>query len=146
MSYVHDTMNALITYLLTFVAMFWPAAKHSRYREREVEAIAADVATTDASPWEALRLMNIAALESTFYRAAVGSHGERGAWQIMPPASSYGAKEALRRMRVQGMAGFCGCVRPGRRANGDECPEMVSHRIDKADLFYFAFDPPREPT
>jgi hypothetical protein len=123
----------MTTYLLAFVLAFW--APHSRHRAEEVRAIIADVLTTDGTPEEDLTLLNVAALESGFERSAVGAHGERGPFQIMPPAASYGAKEALRRLRVQGLSGYCGC---GVRA----CPEIVEHRIEKARVYRWAFAPP----
>ena len=124
----------MIHYLLAFVLAFWPHL--TRYQRTEAGAIAADVLTTDATPGEALRLMNVAAMESGFSRTAHGSHGELGAFQIMPPARSYGAAEALRRMRVQGMDAYCGCTRQ------HPCPALVAHRVDRADLWRMAFDPP----
>lgn len=111
-----------------------------------MRAIAADIASTDATPEEGLRLMNIAALESNFDRHVTGHHGEQGAFQVMPPARSYGADEALRRMRRQGMAGFVGCRHAedvvtigGRRMT---CQQMIDHRVEKAEAFRMAFDPP----
>jgi len=127
-------MSAMTAYLVTFALSVWPPRPTDVHRLREIVAIAADVASTDATPEEALTLINIAALESGFERTARGKLGERGAWQVMPPAVSYAADEALRRVRVQGMQSFCGCVRP--------CPKTVAHRTDKAILWRLAFDPP----
>ena len=135
-------IHALTAYLIAFALSWWPSIAHHRYQDREMRAIAEEVAEAGGTPMEDLRLMNIAAMESNFDRKAIGRHGERGAWQIMPPAREYGAREALRRMREQGMSGYCGCVRPGRRVTGLECPLLVAHRIDKADLYLMAFDPP----
>lgn len=127
-------MNPLYGYVLTFILTMWGPRQSDVHRLREMAAITADIVSTDASPEEALRLGNIAAMESGFERKAKGPHGERSAFQIMPPARSYDAKEALRRMRVQGIQSYCGCVRP--------CPRTVAHRTEKAMLWRFAFDPP----
>jgi hypothetical protein len=132
----------MFTYLLAFVLSAWPT--HNAHRLHEMKMITLDILSTDASVDEALRLENIVALESGFERRAVGSHGELGAFQLQPwPETSkatraewaaHGAREALRRMRVQGMQGYCGCVRP--------CPRMVENRTWPARLYRMAFDPP----
>ena len=137
-------------YILAFILTFWPAFARHPYQVREVSAVVDDIVSTDASPGEALRLANVAALESGFRRDAVGTHGERGAFQIMPPARSFGAREALHRMRLQGMIAYVGC----RRADDEvlirgerlTCASMVAHRVDRADLFRMAFDPPDGPS
>ena len=97
-------IHALTAYLIAFALSWWPSIAHHRYQDREMRAIAEEVAEAGGTPMEDLRLMNIAAMESNFDRKAIGRHGERGAWQIMPPAREYGAREALRRMREQGMS------------------------------------------
>ena len=125
-------------YILAFIVTFWPGFTRHPYQVREAMAVVDDILSTDADPGEALRLANIAAMESGFRRDAIGTHGERGAFQIMPPARSYDAREALSRMRLQGMDAYCGCV----RHFGDTCPAIVAHRVDRADLFRMAFDPP----
>ncbi len=121
----------MIPYLLAFVMAFWPHL--TRYQQHEARAIVAEVAATDGTVLEDLELVNIAAMESYFDRSAVGRLGERGAWQVMPPAREYGAREALRRLRAQGIAGYCGCRGP--------CPAIVAHRVDRAYLWRMSFDP-----
>ena len=133
--------HTLTAYLIAFALSWWPNVAHHRYQDHELKIIAADIASSGATPLEGLILVNIAAMESNFDTHAKGRHGELGAFQIMPPAREYGAREALRRMREQGMAGYCGCVRPGKKATGNECPAIVAHRTDKAILYRMAFDP-----
>jgi hypothetical protein len=125
----------MTVYLLSFILAFWPP--HSAHRAAEMRAIAEDIASTDATPIEALTLANIAALESNFERKAVGPGGERGAYQVHPPAISYGADEALRRLRAQGLMGYMGCSAVTAR-----CEAMAAHRTEKAILWRLAFDPP----
>ena len=67
-------MQTLVAYYLAFVTAFWPDL--TRYQRREVSIIVRDVASTDATPREGLRLVNIAAAESSFDTRAVGRHGE----------------------------------------------------------------------
>ena len=124
-------------YLLSFALLAWPPSPRDRHRLHEMSAIAAMVASTDASPIEALTLMNVAAFESGFERTAKGRQGERGPFQIMPPAASYGAHEALSRLRKQGLMGYMGC----RRVT-EECERMAEHRTFPAKLYRWAFDPP----
>jgi hypothetical protein len=127
----------MTAYILAFALAFWPA--HSSHRLSEMRAIAADIASTDATPLEALTLANIAALESNFERSARGREGERGAFQVHPPAISYGADEALRRLRAQGIAGYIGCA---NHPDSEKCASMAAHRTEKAILWRLAFDPP----
>jgi hypothetical protein len=127
----------MIAYLLSFVLSTWPnLAEHRIY---EVSSILADIEGTDATPIEALELANIAAFESGFSRRAHGRAGERGAFQIMPPATAYGAAEALRRLRAQGMVGYVGCA---GHADAPQCQALIAHRTDPALLWRLAFDPP----
>ena len=95
------------------------------HRLREYSAIAADVASTDATLEEALTLVNIAALESGFERAARGALGEVGAFQNIH--GHPGAKAALALLRLQGMLGYCGCPRRSPR-----CDLLVEHRTGPA--------------
>lgn len=121
----------MTAYLIAFVLTVWPHL--TKYQDREMRAIAAEVAATDGTAQEDLRLMNIAALESGFSRKAVGKMGERGAFQVLG-GKDFSAKEALRRMRVQGMDHYCGCR--------TTCPALVANRIDRADLYRMGFEPP----
>jgi hypothetical protein len=122
----------LSTYLVTFALAMWPIIGHIPVQNREMRAVADEIAGTDASPWEALRLMNIAAVESGFSRNAVGKLGERGAFQVM--GTKHDAREALRRLRTQGLAGYMGCGR-------FDCSAIIAKHVDRADLFYMAFSP-----
>jgi len=140
------------TYLLHFAVAFylsiWPRSGLTVHRHDEMVAITDDILSTDASPDEALQLENIAGMESVWDRTARGPGGELGAFQIMPTPKTpkavrsewqaHGAKEALRRLRVQGIAGYCGCARPEVKP----CPEMIEHRSWPSRLFRMAFDPP----
>ena len=123
----------MIPYLLAFVLSMWPRlASHAT-------AVLEDIDSTDASPLEALTLANIAAFESGFNQLARGVHGERGAFQVMPPAPSYGAAEALRRLRIQGILGYVGCA---DKPSAPLCLALVAHRTGPAILWRLAFDPP----
>jgi Transglycosylase SLT domain len=142
-------VQLLTAYYIAFALSCWPNIVHRPRQNREMRAIAAEVASTDATPFEGRRLMNIAALESNFDRTAKGKMGEMGAWQIMPPFKSYGAKEALRRMRGQGMVGYVGCRHAEDEVvlNGIKttCQAIIDHRVDKADLYGWVFPPPTVP-
>lgn len=145
-------MNTMSAYLLHFAVTFflsiWPARDLTNHRHAEMVAITNDILSTDANVDEALGLENLAGMESVWSRAAVGPGGELGAFQIMPMATStnadrvewkaHGAKEALRRLRTQGIAGYCGCKYPKVKP----CPEIIDHRTWPARLFRLAFDPP----
>lgn len=121
----------MLDYVLAFIlTVWWP---HSAWGLHERRVIAADIANTDASPLEALTLANIAAYESGFDTKARGRAGERGAFQVMPPAASYGAREALSRLRRQGLRGFMGFT-----TCGDRCERMAEARTFQAKLFYWA--------
>lgn len=140
------------TYLLHFAVAFylsiWPRAGLTNHRHAEMVAITDDILSTDATVDESLTLENIAGMESVWDRTAVGRGGELGCFQIMPTAKTslvlraewqaHGAKEALRRLRAQGIAGYCGCPRP----EVAPCPEMIEHRTFPAKLYRWAFDPP----
>lgn len=140
------------TYLLHFAVSFflsmWPAHYLTIHRHDEMIAITDDILSTDATIDEALQLVNIAGMESVFDRTARGRAGERGAFQIMPNPKTpkatldewqaHGAKEALYRLRIQGIAGYCGCARPDVKP----CPDLIEHRSWPARLYRLAFDPP----
>jgi hypothetical protein len=138
----------MITYLMTFVLTWWPHVADYSYQLRETKAVVSETAALHTTGWKKLRLLNVAALESGFRRNAVGPLGERGAWQILG-GTDFSAKEALRRMDQQGMVAYVGCrhvddkvvVQGGVKTT---CRELIAHRIDKADLFFMAFDPPAE--
>ena len=121
----------MIPYLLSFVLSTWPSlVAHRLY---EVSAILADIAGTDATPIEALELANIAAYESTFRIHALGDRGRsRGPFQVMAPSASYGAREALRRLRIQGIMGFIGCA---NHIDSSKCIQMAENRTAKAILW-----------
>jgi hypothetical protein len=126
--------SRMSAYLLAFVVAFFPQFLRSHHSARETRLVLGDIASTDADALEALTLANIAAMESGFRRDARGKAGERGAFQVMPPAPNYGAAEALRRLRTQGLTHYCGCP--------VSCPELVAHRQDRAVLYRLGFDPP----
>lgn len=120
---------------MAFILAVFPPRGPWGLHQREV--VARDIASTDASPLEALTLANIAAWESGFDTKAKGRQGERGPWQVMPPAASYGAHEALARLRRQGIYGFMGCPRRTER-----CEAMADRRTFPAKLYLWAHDPP----
>jgi hypothetical protein len=147
------------TYLMLFVISLWPHTpahadmgappRKQLHRLREMSAITADILSTDATPIESLKLENIVAYESGWERKARGPAGERGAFQIMPFKESTkiqleewqarGAKEALRRLRVQGIEGYCGC------SQWHPCPDMVAHRTEPARVWFASHPLPSPP-
>jgi hypothetical protein len=140
----------LLHFAVTFYLSIWSSFPLTIHRHDEMVAITDDILSTDATVDEALQLENIAGMESVWDRTAHGRGGELGAFQLMPtpktPKSlraewqAHGAKEALRRLRTQGIAGYCGCPRPTVKP----CPEMIEHRTFPARLFRMAFDPPTQ--
>jgi hypothetical protein len=140
--------QALVAYLLAFVQAFWPNL--TRYQRHEVKTIVADIASTNGTPLEDLTLVNIAALESNFDTHAKGDHGRsHGAFQVSDDGGKnhdYSAREALRRMRTQGMVGYVGCRHLEDHVvlstGPTTCVEMIAHRTDRALLFLFGNDPP----
>ena len=139
----------LYAFYVVFVLDTHPEMMRRASQRADVYACAKDVAGTDASPGEGLRLMQIAALESGFYGKAHGKKGETGPWQIMPPATSFGAHEALRRMRGQGMVAYVGCrhasdvvVIEGTKTT---CQAMIDHRTLPADAYLATHPAPPPP-
>jgi hypothetical protein len=123
-------------YLVDFALKTWPQVERHKYQASEMRAIAREISRLpDASLLESTRLINIAAMESYFDRKAKGKAGECGAWQIMN-GSDCSAARALWLMRNQGMLGYVGCPR-----ETPECLKLISHRVDRADLFRMGFDP-----
>ena len=138
-------MPVLIAYLLAFVASFWPHL--TTYQWHEAEEIAAEVARLKTSPWKMLRLVNIAASESCFDRTAVNKEsGARGPFQVLG-GDDFSAREALRRMEVQGMVAFVGCRKAEDRVHVQgslvTCADLVDHRVGKADLWFMGHEPPQ---
>jgi hypothetical protein len=80
------------------------------------------------TPERGLQMVEIAWMESGFDPKAIGKAGEKGRWQVMPPASSFGAKEASHRLDVQGLQGFCGCPKP--------CPNIMKHRSERSRAWF----------
>jgi len=135
-------LTAFAAYLVAFAVDLWTtlhgaAPREHGHRLGEIVAVAGDVASTDAGPLEGLTLMNIAAWESGYERSAVGKQGERGPFQIMPPARSYGAAEALRRLRDQGIFGYMGCARVT-----EVCSAMADRRTFPAELYFWSHPAP----
>jgi hypothetical protein len=145
------------SYLLTFALALWSilfSTHHvSRYRQHEMALITADIASTSATPLEALTLENVVAMETGWERGVVGRQGEVGAFQIMSfPGTTKaqkrewkvrGAAEALRRMRTQGMLGYIGCRHlEDMGVAGSTCGQMISNRTLLAQLYLDAFPPP----
>jgi hypothetical protein len=139
----------MFAYLVCFALDVWPKYMVTSWQRKAIYSIAHEVAETDGSLQEDLRLMNIAGWESGFRRDAKGKAGERGPWQIMPPAVSFGAKEALSRMRIAGMVSYVGC----RRAEDEvvlpggtkmTCQKMIDNRIRPADEYLENYPPPSE--
>src|SRR5208337_1502190 len=122
-------------YLTDFAMKTWPILKRHDYQRHEMKAIVHEITLTNGTLNEELRLVNIAALESFFDRKAIGKMGEKGAFQIMT-GPDYSANQALKLMRVQGMLGYVGCPRETIK-----CLELISHRVDRADLYRMGFDP-----
>jgi hypothetical protein len=128
----------LVSFAYALCAIFWHAhVVPNGHADREIRAIASDVASTDAAPGEAAQLILIAGMESGFERTAHGALGEQGAWQVMPPARSYGAREALNRLREQGLYGFMGCTRRTER-----CEQMAMNRSLLASIWLVVEPPP----
>lgn len=143
-------MKALLfAYYVLFVLDVHPEFMRRSWQRRRVYSIAHEVAyETAAKPKSGLRLMQIAVRESGYDRMAVGKLGERGPWQIMPPAKEYGAREALRRMEVAGMVSFVGCRHASDVVTVEgyktTCQEMIDKRIGPADRYFDEHPPPPE--
>lgn len=139
----------MFAYLVLFVLDVHPEFMRSSWQRNRVYSIAAEVAASDATPREGLRGMQIASQESGYDRGAVGRLGERGPWQVRG-GKDFSWREALRRMRVQGMLGFVGCRRAADRVvlpNGvhTTCQEMVDHRVGPADRYLEEYPAPPDP-
>jgi hypothetical protein len=138
----------LLKFCMALFAHVWGAQYLDANRQQRIERVTDDILTTDATLDEALTLENLAGLETGWDQRGVGRLGERGAFQIRPwPGttsaelrewSARGAKEALRRFRLQGIEGYCGCRHP----DVAPCPDMIANRTFPARLFRMAFDPP----
>lgn len=117
-------------WLIGFVLCFWEPRSH--HQAAEVRAIVEDVATTDGTPFEQLELLNIAALESGFERSAIGKLGERGPFQQLGGDydPQHPAREALRRLRAQGLIHFMGCP-----SETEACMLMAANRSAKAAVW-----------
>jgi hypothetical protein len=125
----------LYLYILRFILCFWYAPDYT-HRAEEIRAIAHDIAATDAKPIEALTLANIASMESGFERSAVGKLGERGPFQQLGGVydANHPAREALRRLRSQGLLGYMGCTR-----ETEKCQQMAANRSVKAIVYSATF-------
>jgi hypothetical protein len=141
-------MKALLfAYYVLFVLDVHPEFMRHAWQRRKVYDTATEVAyKTTAVPGEGLRLMQIGARETGYDETAVGKRGERGRWQVLG-GNDFSAKEALRRMRVQGMVAFVGCRHAEDHVtlpNGVKttCQEMVDNRIGPADRYLAEHRPP----
>jgi hypothetical protein len=138
----------LFAFYVVFVLDAHPEMMRRSWQRHWVYDTAREVAKTDASPQEGLRLMEIPVHESGFDPKAVGRKGEKGRWQILG-GNDFSANEALRRMRYQGMMGFVGC---GGKKEEDKvllpngvhttCGELVEHRVGPADAYLLEHRPP----
>jgi hypothetical protein len=140
----------LYAYYILFVLDTHPKFMTHGWQRAWVYTDARQVAFhTDASPSEGLRMMQIAKMESGFFPNAVGRKGECGAWQVLG-GTDCSAKEALRRMRIQGMVAYVGCrhasdvvtLPEGTRTT---CQEMIDNRIGPADRYLADHPPPPPP-
>jgi hypothetical protein len=131
----------LFAYYVLFVLDTHPQFMRHGWQRKWVYDTAHEVAEkTNAAPDEGLRMMQIASQESGFDPHAIGNRGERGRWQVLG-GKDFSAKEALRRMRIQGMVGFVGCRKAGDKVtlpNGvhTTCQEMIDDRIGPADSYF----------
>jgi hypothetical protein len=138
----------LFAYYVLFVLDVHPDYMRHHWQRVRVYDTAREVANTDATPQDGLRLMQIACRESGFDPGAIGKKGERGRWQVMPPAKSYGAHEALWRMRNQGMVAYVGCHHASDVVTVDgfktTCQQMIDNRIGPADAYLVEHRPPTD--
>jgi hypothetical protein len=116
-----------------------PRATNVR-RLTELSVIARDVASTDASSEEAEELAAVCIHESGCVLGARGKDGSIGPWQVRPPAKSFGAGEALKRLRwSEGVcgkgdlslyAGFGYCVGHSASPEGDARRAVLASLLD----------------
>jgi hypothetical protein len=103
---VTDPLTAWVLAAMVHWLPASPAVVRARY-----EPIAEAITAATQDPDEAAVLAAIAKWETGFRQDAVGKLGERGAWQLMPPAP-FGlraqAREARRRMLIS--YGLCGTL------------------------------------
>lgn len=112
-------MSVWATCLTIFLVALRPDPRNVR-RLYELSEVADSIARTDATEAEARLLASIAVHESGVRPRAVGPLGERTSFQLRGPP--YTTKEALRRLRVQHLQGYAGCVHP--------CPRLV-HELSR---------------
>lgn len=106
-------VGSLFGWVLWAMVTWCPTRSYERFVEYQRVAEAIDrVATSDA---DAADLASIGSLESGYDRHAVNRRTHaRGVWQLMPPVPcrrdelECEAREALRRWKVQGAAGYTG--------------------------------------
>jgi hypothetical protein len=126
----------LFTYLLTHLFVHVLSSGHpvqppAPERLQELASIVQDVISTDATEDEAYELLAVSIHETRAHVRAHGRDGSRGAFQVRPPAASYGALEALRRLRwseracgAGDLSLYAGCGQCGK------CPEIVQSLLD----------------
>ena len=147
---------SLVAYLTAFAVDLWVSlhgVSPGPRRRAEIRAVVEDVATTDGATLDRLTLVNIAAEESGFERYALHPYQPSvGAFQIwvfpgtsmrqVDEWSARGAREALRRLRAQGIYGFMGCARITSK-----CEAMAERRTLPAKVYFWShpFTPDAEP-
>jgi hypothetical protein len=125
--YVLSTAAMLLHILSCLLLWLHPDPRNTR-RLAELELVALDIASTDASEEEAEVLVSVCLHESRCHLRARGDGGHAlGPWQIHGPDPS--AAEALRRLRWSwGACGdlslYAGCGRCGA------CPDVVASLLD----------------
>jgi hypothetical protein len=131
------SMSQLAQWVFLAMVTLMPPRQNDVPRLRELVIIAivtADAAEATPLPGKtpketAAALTGIAVYESGFVIAAHGSRSEVSPWQILPPAPVHlraQAGEAIRRLRIQGWAGYTG------EANYATHP-LADHRRAKAE-------------
>jgi hypothetical protein len=117
----------MIAHILTVLLLWTHPDPRSLRRLTDLETVALDIASTDATAEEAETLVAVCVHESGCRPRAVGSDGSVGAFQIRKGPGT--AAEALRRLRWSAsvcgdLSLYAGCGRCGA------CPEIVASLVD----------------
>ena len=120
----------MFAHILTCLLLWLQPSPHNVGRLTELVAIAADVASTDATEVEAEELSAICVHESRCHLAAIGDGGKSlGPWQVQ--GGRHDAAGALARLRWS--VGICGvgglALYAGARHCGD-VPRVVRSLLD----------------